>query len=270
MNSGANRRLAISVVIPSLNSGTFIRAAVESALNQMPPPHEVIVQDGGSTDDTLDILPAFGNALSVRSEPDRGQADALNRAIGRARGDVLVWLNADDLLAPAAFGAITEAFDKHPDADFVYGDFEVVDTEDRILRRFRSSAYDPARVFTHGCYIFSGAIFFRRTLLDRVGPFDERFHACMDFDYLMRIGPAKAVHVGATVAQFRMSGDQKSTSMRSRFLRESHAIRWRTANGSLRLRLLTLLLDVRDTAYLMTQRVRMTRGWSVVRGTRRL
>lgn len=260
----------ISVVIPSLNSGGYIRQAIESAITQSPAPFEVVIQDGGSTDGTLDIARTFGTRVNIESEPDEGQADALNKALARATGDVVVWLNADDLLARGAFAAVHAALQDHPDAEFAYGDFEVVDADGSVLRTFRSSSYDPKRVFVHGCYIFSGTIFFRRELLDRVGPFDARFHACMDFDYLIRIGEAKAVHVGRTLAQFRMAGEQKTSTMRSRFLRESHQIRWRASGASTSRRLLTLLLDVRDAAYLLTQRVRMTRAWSAVRGTRRL
>jgi len=143
-------------------------------------------------------------------------------------------------------------------------------TDGAVVRRFRSSPYDPKRVFVHGCYIFSGAIFFRRELIERVGPFDENLHACMDFDYLMRIGDACAVHVRRTVALFRMSAEQKSATMRSTFLRESHQVRWRAARRSARMRLLTLVLDVRDSVYLLTHRFRYSRAWSSIRGTHRL
>lgn len=230
----------------------------------------MIVQDGGSSDGTLEVLQKYGNRISVRSELDSGQSEALNRAITRASGDVLIWLNADDVMVPGAIGAAASAFAAAPDAQFVYGDFEFIGPDGAILRRFRSSPYDPRRVFTHGCYIFSGSIFYKRTLMDRVGPFNEQLDACMDFDYLLRLGSVKAVQLGRPVAQFRMSGAGKSTRMRSRFLRESHAIRWRAAGGSKRLRALTILLDIRDSGYLLTQRLRLTRAWSHVRGNRRL
>ena len=261
---------AISVIIPSLNSRAFIGDAVESALRQDPSPSEIIVQDGGSTDGTLNLLERFGDAVDVLSEPDDGQADALNRAIRRASGDVIVWLNADDLLAPKAFAAASMTFAQHPDADFVFGDFDLVDADGAVIRQFRSSPYDPDRVFVHGCYIFSGAIFFRRELLDRVGEFDRNLHACMDFDYLLRIGKARAAHVGTTVAQFRITPGQKSNAIRPRFIRESHALRWRTANGSRRLQLLTIALDVRDSARLLTNRIRYTKAWSGLRGQKQL
>ena len=139
-----------------------------------------------------------------------------------------------------------------------------------VLRQYRSSRYDPDRVFTHGCYIFSGAIFYRRELMDRVGRFDDRLHACMDLDYLLRLGPARGVHVGVTVARFRMSGSGKSSSMRSRFLRESHAIRWRAAGHSRRLRVLTLFIDLHRAVSLWTMPLRLTRAWSAVRRAKRL
>jgi GT2 family glycosyltransferase len=166
--------------------------------------------------------------------------------------------------------AVAETFWEHPAAAFVYGDFEVIDANGHTLRRFRSSPYDPARVFTHGCYIFSGAMFLRRELIDRVGPFDNKFQACMDFDFLMRIGDVPAVHIDQVLARFRIRADQKSAAIRSTFLRESHAIRWRAAGRSVRMRALTLVLDVRDAVYLLTHRWRFGRAWSILRRDRRL
>lgn len=262
--------IRISVVVPSFNSGEFIFAALTSALAQTPPPVEVIVQDGGSTDQTLDILRTFGSQVDWRSEPDEGQSEALNRAIRRSSGDIVVWLNADDLLVPGAFAAVSRAYELRPEAEFVYGDFDLIGADGRRLRRYQSSAYDPRRVFVHGCYIFSGAIFYRRSLLDRIGPFDERLRACMDFDYLLRIGDVPSVHLNVPVACFRMSGSGKSSKMRSRFLKESHAVRWRIAGESLALRLLTLALDGWSVITISTQPLRLTKAWSAIRRGKRL
>ena len=260
----------ISVVVPSFNSATFLRDALESALSQQPPPHEVIVQDGRSTDGSAAILGSFGDRINWRSEPDDGQAQALNRAIARATGDVVVWLNADDLIAPGAFQAAGRAFDEHPDADFVFGDFDMIRADSTVIRHYQSSPYDPERVFTHGCYIFSGAIYFRRTLLDRVGPFDEQLHACMDLDYLMRIGDARTVHLGQAVARFRVSGSGKSSRMRRTFLREAHAVRKRAAGDSRRKLLRGLLVDARDLLVMAIEPLRYSRAWSAVRRSKRL
>lgn len=270
MTEPTTRSIRISVVIPSFNSGSYLSQALTSALGQEPPPHEVIVRDGGSTDGSLDILRAAGDAVDWRSEPDSGQSNALNSAIERATGDVVVWLNADDILAPGAFAAVHHAFARSPEAEFVYGDYDMIGADGRIIRRFRSSAYDPRRVFTHGCYIFSGAIFWRRTLLDRVGPFDERLNTCMDFDYMLRLGDVPSIHIGKSVAGFRMSGAGKSSTMRSQFLREALMLRRRVAGRSVRLRLLAWLLAAVELVSLYTQPVRLTRPWSAIRGSRRL
>jgi glycosyltransferase involved in cell wall biosynthesis len=262
--------MKISVVVPSYNSGAFLREALESAVSQEPPPHEVIVQDGASTDGSLEILRSFGGRIGWTSEPDAGQAQALNRGIAATTGDVVVWLNADDLLVPGAFAAVERAYAEHPDADFVFGNYDMIRTDGSVMRRYESSAYDPDRVFTHGCYIFSGAMFFRRELLERVGPFDERLHACMDLDYLLRIGDAQAVHLGVTVARFRRSGLGKSSRIRRTFLLEAHAVRKRAAGTSRRRRMVGLLVDARDLVALATEPVRHTRAWSAARRRKRL
>jgi glycosyltransferase involved in cell wall biosynthesis len=260
----------ISVVMPSFNSGHYLAIALQSALEQVPRPHEVIVQDGGSTDGSLEILRAAGEAVDWRSEPDTGQSNALNMAIRRATGDIVVWLNADDILAPGALAAVQEAFTRDPEAEFAYGDFETIGPDSRVIRRFRSSPYDVQRVFRRGCYIFSGAIFYRRALLERLGPFDERLEACMDFDYLLRLGETPSIHVGKTVAGFRMSGGGKSSTIRSRFLREAYSIRMQVAGQSRRRQLLALFVAGIELVSLYTQPVRLTRPWSIVRGSRRL
>jgi glycosyltransferase involved in cell wall biosynthesis len=261
----ATRAVRISVVIPSYNSSRYIAQAIGSALTQEPPPHEIIVQDGASTDASLDLLRTFGDRVRWESRPDTGQAQALNRAVSRVTGDVVVWLNADDLLVPGAFAAAQVAFGESPNADFAYGNYDMIRDDGSILRRFESSAYDPDRVFFRGCYIFSGAIFFRRSLLERVGAFDESLHACMDLDYLLRIGQARAVHLDRTVAQFRRSQSGKSSRIRGTFLREGHRVRRRAAGRSLKRRVLTFIADARDVVLLFTEPVRHTRVWSAFR-----
>jgi glycosyltransferase involved in cell wall biosynthesis len=264
------RQSRISVVIPSYNSGSYLAAAIDSAIGQVPAPHQVIVQDGGSTDNSLAILAGYGDRLDWRSGPDLGQSDALNKAIERVDGDIVVWLNADDTLAPGAFAEVTRAFAAAPHVELVFGNYDMIGADGRVLRRFLSSAYDPKRFFTRGCYIFSGAMFFRRTLLERIGPFDVSLQTCMDFDYMLRIGDVEAVHIDAIVAGFRMSGEGKSSTMRSRFLREAYRIRSRAAGRSVRGRLLAVGIAGLELVSLYTQPVRLTRPWATLRGRRRL
>jgi glycosyltransferase involved in cell wall biosynthesis len=258
----------ISVVIPSYNSGSFIREAIESALSQSYAPYEVIVQDGGSSDTTVNSLRSYGDRVIWVSERDLGQSDALNRAITKARGDVISWLNADDRYVPGAFGAAAAALEAFPDAGLVYGDFDVIDASGKCLRTYSSPKYRWERLLLRGCYIFSGSMFFRRSLIDRVGSFDPKLHACMDYDYLLRVGDAaRPVHTGRKHAQFRVHAASKTTSGRTRFLREAHNVRWRHAGSSARLRSLALVADAETALALLTAPVRQSRLWFAVRGT---
>jgi glycosyltransferase involved in cell wall biosynthesis len=224
--SGATPR--ISVIIPSYNTGRFLRQAVTSVLDQVPGPYEVLVQDGGSTDGTLDILHSFGGRVAWESVPDLGQSDALNRALARATGDVVLWLNADDVLLPGATAAASAAFASDPGLAFAYGDFDMIDTAGALMRRYTSSAYSWNRVFAHGCYIFSGSLFVRRQHLVAIGGFDPSLHGCMDLDLLLRLDAAgRSRHLGTTISQFRIHGAGKSSTIRLVFLREGFRVRRR-------------------------------------------
>jgi GT2 family glycosyltransferase len=252
----------ISVIIPAYNAGPYLRQALSSALEQVPPPYEVVVQDGGSSDQTLDILRSFGDRVAWESGHDGGQADALNKALARARGDVVIWLNADDLILPGALAAAVEAFSANPVLAFAYGDFDIIDGDGGLLRHYRSSSYSWSRVFARGCYIFSGSVFVRRKALLAVGGYDASLHACMDLDMLLRLdaaGPSR--HLGRTIAQFRMHTSNKSSTMLAVFFREDFRVRRRYAGRSLRLWFVTLRVAAATAVMLPLQSLRYSSRW---------
>jgi glycosyltransferase involved in cell wall biosynthesis len=252
----------ISVIIPAYNAGTYLRQALTSALDQVPPPFEVVVQDGGSTDQTVDILRSYGERLSWESGRDDGQADALNRALARSSGEVVIWLNADDLLAQGALAAAELAFSTDRELAFAYGDFDMIDGDGAVLRRYRSSSYSWSRVFARGCYIFSGSIFVRRDALIAVGGFDASLRACMDLDLLLRLdqaGPSR--HLGQTIARFRMHASNKSSTMAATFLREDFRVRRRYAGRSLRLWFVTLRLAAANAFLMPLAPLRYSSWW---------
>jgi GT2 family glycosyltransferase len=145
----------------------------------------------------------------------------------------VLWLNADDTVLPGALAAATSAFQADPDLAFAYGDFEMIDGSGSILRRYRSGPYSWRRVFRRGCYIFSGSLFFRRRLLLAVGGFDPTLRACMDLDLLLRLdGAGKSLHLGRTIAQFRIHGAGKSSRIGTTFVREAFRVRLRYAGRS--------------------------------------
>ena len=252
----------VSVLIPSYNSAPFLRQALTSVLNQVPQPYEVLVQDGGSVDGTLAILQSFGDRVAWVSAPDGGQSDALNRALKRSTGDVVLWLNADDELVPAAIAAASTAFESDPDLKFAYGDFDIIDGNGARIRRYRSSPYSWERVFARGCYIFSGSLFIRRQVLAEIGGFEASLSACMDLDLLLRLGATgRSRHVGRTIGQYRMHDDTKSSTMGLAFLREGLRVRIRHSRGSPRLLLIALRATVWTAVMRSTYRLRYSPLW---------
>lgn len=213
----------ISLVTPSLNQGRFLRETIESVLSQDCPRLEYFVQDGGSTDGTLDLLAEYAGRVPFVSEPDRGQADAINRALRRARGEVLGYLNSDDLLRPGALRAVGEKFAAHPDVLFVWGRAAYIDAEGKVVAPYLVRPEALSRL-ADSCFIAQPAAFFRRRVWDEVGEFDETLHHAMDYDYWLRIaerfGPSCGRFLDRELAGARMHGGAKTVAGWDRALDE--------------------------------------------------
>lgn len=207
------RPAPLSIVIPSFNSGSTIAKAINSVLDQGYPNVEVIVKDGGSLDGTVEVLQSFGSAIRFESTPDTGQTQALNRAIQISSGQIIGWLNADDFYSPGAFRHLFEATNRDGGADVYYGDFRIVRENGDVLRQYSVSAWDPNRFYRNGSYVWSGAMFFRRSVFEIYGLLDETFHYSMDGEYYFRICEnVNAVHIPHILGNFRMSTQNKSGS----------------------------------------------------------
>ncbi len=183
--------LFFSIITPSYNRAGMIPAAIESVLAQDYPRWEHIVVDGGSTDGTLDVLARYPH-LRIVSEPDRGMYDAINKGIRLARGEVIAWLNTDDLYPPGAFAAIAGVFDSHPEALAVSGaaeTFEQTASGERLLR-----VDPPVSDEDFWRRIVEAPVpngwFFRRTVFEQVGLFNPDFRLVADRDLLIRLALA--------------------------------------------------------------------------------
>jgi glycosyltransferase involved in cell wall biosynthesis len=186
---GASRRnaLTVSVVTPSLNQAPFLETAIESVLGQDYPEIDYLVVDGGSADGTLDILRRHAGRLRWLSEPDRGQTAAVNKGFRLTSGEVIGWLNSDDLYLPGAVRAAVSYLDEHPDIDVVYGDADHIDGDGRIVEAYPTEPFDLGRL-RETCFICQPAAFFRRRLIDRVGLLDESLYCGMDYEFCIRAG----------------------------------------------------------------------------------
>lgn len=258
----------MSVLIPSYNSYPYVSAAIQSALAQDDVDLEILVQDGGSTDGTREVLEAvFDDRVQVICEADTGQSDALNRALQRASGEFVIWLNADDLLTDASAAALLRVA-RAAELDVVHGDFEIVDAEGEVIKGYSSAPLDRARLLRHGTYIFSGALLVRRALLLEVGGFDASLHYCMDYDLLLRLAATgrPAGSVPRVVAQFRRQPASKSELAWFPFLREWLSIGKRHGASKID----TLLTVTRFTAYKALILVWRSRLWLRFRPHKRL
>jgi glycosyltransferase involved in cell wall biosynthesis len=178
----------ISIITPSYNRAAMIADAVESVLAQDYPAFEHIIIDGASTDNTLDILARYPH-LKVVSKPDRGMYDAINKGIGMAHGDILAWLNTDDLYPPGAFSVVAEVFTSHPDALAVSGKAETYEERDGRQHLIRSE--EPIDDKNFWRRIVEAPVpngwFFHRSVFEKVGQFDPAFRYVGDRHLIIRV-----------------------------------------------------------------------------------
>lgn len=183
--------LKISIVTPSFNQAAFIEETLRSVESQKYPNLEHIVVDGGSTDATINILKRYSampgwEHLRWISERDRGQTDALNKGFRCATGDIIGWLNSDDLYQPGCLAAISTAFLAHDHADFIYGDYIIIDDKGKVLISKKEIDFDWDIMLCGLNYIAQPNVFFRRRVLDRVGYLNESLHYIMDYEFWLR------------------------------------------------------------------------------------
>lgn len=183
---------SITIVTPALNGERTIASALESVAAQGYPRLQHLVMDGASSDRTVEIARSFPD-VEVHSEPDDGLSDALNKGLRLATGDLVGWLNADDLSHPGALEAVGHAFAQRPDAPLVTGRCRIVDGDGNEIRK-PITAYKNAllsrysyRLYLTQNFISSPASFMNRRTLDRVGEFDPRFRLSMDYDMFLRL-----------------------------------------------------------------------------------
>lgn len=204
----------VSVVTPAFNGGEFIQAALDSVLQQDYPRLELIVMDGGSTDSTLDILRSYGSRIEWRSEKDAGQSDALNKGFARAQGDLLTWLNADDLLYPGSIRHSVGVFDEHPGAGLVYGRLDLLyrdGTRWRDDRNVRQGSLHDLLEWEN--FIPQPGTLFSRAAWETCGPLSVVDHYAMDWDLWIKIAQKfPIVHTSHTLAGLRMYPETKTAS----------------------------------------------------------
>jgi glycosyltransferase involved in cell wall biosynthesis len=181
----------VSVVMPSLNQAPFLEVAVRSVLAQSYDNVELVVADGQSTDGTVELLvqlqQEFAGRLRWVSQQDTGPAQAINTAIAMAHGDIIGWLNSDDMYAEEAIAQAVEQFTKQPNTQMVYGLAQHIDAVGNVLSTYPTRPpTSPLDAFADGSFICQPTVFMRRGALALVGPLDESIKTAFDFELWMR------------------------------------------------------------------------------------
>jgi glycosyltransferase involved in cell wall biosynthesis len=206
----------ISIVTPSFQQGQYIERTIKSVLEQEYPNLEYFVQDGGSTDQTVSILKSYEGRISGwRSEKDNGQSHAINLALARASGEIMAWLNSDDLLLPGALMFVADYFARHPDVDVLYGDRLLINEGDMEIGQWILPGHDD-RILNWADYVPQETLFWRRSVWEKAGGrVDESFRFAMDWDLLVRFRDAGArfTHIHRFLGAFRVHAHQKSTAV---------------------------------------------------------
>ncbi len=203
--------VSFSIITPCLDAEATVADTLASVREQDIDGVEHVVVDGGSTDGTLDILRAQGDAVRFVSEPDNGLSDAMNKGIAMARNDVVGWLNADDVYLSGALARVREAFDARPDALWATGRCLIIDGDGKEIRKGITRYKDlllrnwSFPLFLTQNFVSSPATFVRREAFDVVGGFEQRFRYSMDYDVWLKLGRRSApIVIDEPLACFRM------------------------------------------------------------------
>ena len=212
----------VTIVTPSYNHARFIAETIESVLSQDYPNIEYIVMDGASKDDTAGVVAPYEDRLTFISEKDRGQSHAINKGFQMARGQIVAWLNSDDLFLPGAIRRAVEAFVRNPKLGFVYGKGFQVDVEGKVISEFHvAQEFDLWKLVHLSDYVLQQTAFFRRSVFETVGWLDESLYYGMDWEIFMRIGKATPVEfLPYEMGSIREHGEAKTSVGGLRRVRE--------------------------------------------------
>lgn len=225
-----DQSLKLSVIVPTLNQGKYISETIDSILAQNYPNVEILVMDGGSTDETISILKSYSNLITWRSEKDEGQTNAINKGLKIATGEVLCFLNSDDIFLPGTLARVMKLFAK---SEYLWatGDYKIINKKSQTMQSSISLYKSFLRFFnSKGIllitnYIIQPSTFWKRELLQKVGFFNEELDFTMDYEYWLRAyNFVKPAIFHFPVSGFRIHNESKGGTQYTRQFSEQYNV----------------------------------------------
>lgn len=220
----------ISIITPSYNQAQYLRATLESIHGQAYPSLEHIVIDGGSTDGSVNVIQEYNDSLTYwESVKDRGQSDAINKGLRLATGEIVAWLNSDDVLMPGTLQRVAAVFSSHPEVDVVFGDYDLIDASGMVLETKREIPFHFNTILFGTNYIGQPTVFVRRRVVESVGLLDETLHYAMDWEWWLRMAASgyRFLHLRHVMAGCRWHSECKTVIAPARFAHECSMVRLR-------------------------------------------
>ena len=246
-----------SIVTPSYNHGKYIEKTIESVLLQNVNGLQYIIQDNMSKDETESILKRYENLASIYIEKDSGQANAINKGFSKSYGDIMGWINSDDILMPGALKYILNFFKNNPDVDVVYGDRLIIDSNGKQIGRWILPKHRNY-ILSWSDFVPQETLFWRRSIWEKIGQIDEEFKYALDWDLLCRFREkgAKIRHLPEVLGGFRVHSEQiTSTAYKSVGLKEMNLIRQRELGYEPSVRMIRLNLTLYMAQHLLSDKI---------------
>lgn len=261
----------VSILVPSYNPGQYFEPAIRSALGQLGPDDEIVIQDACSTDGTLALIEAL-SAEDARVKPvverDGGQSDALNRALDRAVGDWVIWLNADDILLDGALSAVRSALEQSAAPTVLTGDHQLLRAGGEVVDNYKGRPIEIRTLLgSSTCASFSGSVVIRTDFLRDLGGFETDLHCTMDYSLQFRIAAAAPTQlaIDVPIGALRFHDASKSANLWKTFISESFRLRMRYARSA-RDRALGMMGTAEQLLSFLVFRIRLTPTYRKLRG----
>jgi glycosyltransferase involved in cell wall biosynthesis len=224
----SNMEPLVTIVTPSFNQGEFLKTTIESVITQSYKRIEYMIFDGGSSDNSINIIKKYEKHLTYwESCPDKGQAHAINKGWKRANGQIFAWLNSDDALMPNAVENIVHEFLSNPDVGMVYGDWSFVDENNTVLIRRKGNPTSYRKLLWGGQikYLAQPASFFKAECVKKINYLNEALQLAMDYDLILKISKTeKTIYVAKELALFRLHSSAKTAVQAKKHWKETLSV----------------------------------------------